>query len=269
MPVSDTSETYVKGWSPAQATNARQSPSRVVPLVLELVPARSVADVGCGLGAWLAEFHDQGVPEILGLEGDWIDEATEGTRGAHLHVPRERLHVHDLARPFEVTRRFDLAISLEVGEHLPPEAASTFVTTLTSLAPVVLFSAAVPHQGGTGHVNEQWPPYWAALFAEHGFQPLDVLRGRLWDDDEVAWYYRQNLMLFASDEGLERFPALARARESAPAGAAALVHPHRYLQLARLSPVRARETARGTLRERLPRVAGALTSAKRRLDGRS
>ena len=63
----------------------------------------------------------------------------------------------DLAQPLQIDRRFDLALSLEVAEHLPPECGSEFVQTLTDLSSVILFSAAIPFQGGTDHLNEQWP----------------------------------------------------------------------------------------------------------------
>ena len=71
---------------------------------------------------------------------------------------------------------------LEVAEHIPPECADIFVESLTwGLAPVIMFSAAVPGQGGTLHLNEQWPAYWASKFAQHGYVLIDCLRPQLWD----------------------------------------------------------------------------------------
>ena len=60
-------------------------------------------------------------------------------------------------------RRFDLALCLDVTEHLPRECADPLVTLLTSLAPVVAFSAAIPVQDSYNHVNCQWPAYWFRL----------------------------------------------------------------------------------------------------------
>jgi hypothetical protein len=99
-------------------------------------------------------------------------------------------------KPFSLSERFDLAISLEVAEHLPRRSASGFVRSLCQLAPIVLFSAAVPGQGGEHHVNEQWPEYWRQAFANHHFVMFDPFRPLLWHDERVAFYYRQNLFLF-------------------------------------------------------------------------
>jgi len=110
-----------------------------------------------------------------------------------------------------VSRTFDLAVSLEVGEHLPESAAKTFVESLTRLAPVVLFSAAIPGQGGTSHVNEQWPEYWSRLFANHGFDPADVVRPRIWGDERVEFWYAQNVILYAARSRRADFPELQRA----------------------------------------------------------
>jgi hypothetical protein len=65
----------------------------------------------------------------------------------------ERFLPHDIATPLpeHLVGRFDLAVCLEVAEHLPPERAESFIRELCDLAPVVLFSAAIPGQGGTGH----------------------------------------------------------------------------------------------------------------------
>ena len=117
--------------------------------------------------------------------------------------------------PLGIDRRFSLAICLEVGEHLPPERAPGFVTDLTRLAPVVLFSAAVPGQGGTNHVNEQWSEYWVALFEAQGWTCRDAVRPWVRTNEDVAWWYRQNLYLAVAptaDAAYSSFPRLAAER---------------------------------------------------------
>ena len=84
-----------------------------------------------------------------------------------------------------------------MAEHLDPSRAASFVSDLCALAPVVLFSAAVPGQGGTHHVNEQWPGYWQDLFAVEGYLMSGALRWLIWNDDRVENWYRQNLMVCA------------------------------------------------------------------------
>ncbi len=166
------------------------SARQIVPLVLELLEPRSVLDIGCGRGTWLRIFAEHGVDDFVGVDGGHVAPDTLEIAPAHFRA-------HDLECPLEVGRRFDLVISLEVAEHLAPAAAAEFVHSLVSHAPAVLFSAAIPYQGGPGHVHEAWPSAWAAHFAEHGFAPLDVIRPRVWSDERVAFWYAQNTILYA------------------------------------------------------------------------
>src|SRR5690606_6408407 len=92
-----------------------------------------------------------------------------------------------------------MAISLEVAEHLPEDAADIFVDSLTKHASVILFSAAIPQQGGQNHLNEQWPNYWNEKFRKKGFQAFDILRNKFWENENVRWWYRQNMMLYARE----------------------------------------------------------------------
>ncbi len=120
---------------------SRRSAQEIVPLIVEIVEPRSVIDVGCGTGTWLSVFKDLGIDDVWGVDGDYVDRSL-------LQIPPERFMARDLAQPFVLDRVFDLVICLEVAEHLPPESAGTFVNSLVKLGPVILFSAAIPHQGG-------------------------------------------------------------------------------------------------------------------------
>jgi SAM-dependent methyltransferase len=214
---------YTNDYYDALRDGARRSAAVVVPLVLGLVPARSVIDLGCGRGTWLAAFREHGAEEARGVDGDHVDRA-------RLEVPADCFEAHDLTRPFRAGRRFDLAVSLEVAEHLPAEAADGLVESLCLLAPVVLFSAAAPYQGGEGHVNEQWPAYWAERFAARGHVPVDCLRRRIWDNSKVDWWYAQNAFLYVERGRLGADAALRRESEAAGPQALPLVHPRRYLE---------------------------------------
>lgn len=173
-----------------------RSAEAVLPLLFELlgedVTVRSAVDVGCGIGTWLAVSGNLGVRELLGLDGDHVDREA-------LVMDVDRFVACDLTQPQDLGRRFDLAFCLEVGEHLPPEAADGLVELLTALSDRVLFSAALPGQGGQQHLNEQWPAYWAEKFREKGYRCHDTLRQRIWENDQVEWWYRQNLLLFLRD----------------------------------------------------------------------
>jgi SAM-dependent methyltransferase len=208
---------YDRPFFEAMREGSERSARTVAPGVAELLRPRSVVDVGCGTGGWLAAFGALGVDDVLGVDGPWVDAAA-------LKIPRERFRVADLRAGFATDRRFDLALSLEVAEHLPPEAADGFVDSLVDLAPAVLFSAAVPGQGGVQHLNEQWQDAWAACFARHGYSPVDVVRPVHWDDPAVDWWYLQNALLYV-DGALTGRPELAAAGERAARLPLRLVHP--------------------------------------------
>lgn len=59
-----------------------------------------------------------------------------------------------------------------------------------------MFSAAIPHQGGTDHFNEQPPAYWADIFKEFDYVCFDILRDKIWENKKIAFWYRQNMMFY-------------------------------------------------------------------------
>jgi hypothetical protein len=137
------------------------------------------------------------------------------------------VEVRDLEQGFSLDRKFDLVICLEVAEHIAPASAHRLVQCLADHADLILFSAAIPHQGGSHHVNEQFPDYWAGLFSPLGFQPLDFIRPRIWTDNSVLWWLRQNVLLFAHERAIA---ANQRLRiEQQTERLLAVVHPVVYL----------------------------------------
>ena len=212
---------YARRFYELQQEGSFRSAMRMLPHVLELLSPRSVVDVGCGIGTWLAAARDLGVPEIYGVDGDYIDRAL-------LRIPPDRFHSVDLTRPFQLDRTFDLALSLEVGEHLPEPSANTYVESLTRLAPVVLFSAAIPRQTGENHINEQWQTWWVERFSRFGFVALDCIRHRVWQDSAVEWWYAQNTLLMVREDYLKSSPRLHKEWATSPT-VYSVVHPRAYL----------------------------------------
>lgn len=178
---------YTESWRRRVRSGAKASASVLAPLLCERFAPSSLVDVGCGEG-WLTEaFAEHGVERTLGVDGPWVTEAT----------------TVDLTKPpYPKLERFDLAVCLEVAEHVPAQHADRLVKWLVSLAPTVVFSAAIPGQGGAGHVNEQWPGYWVKKFARYGFAASGALRSQLWADERVEPWYRQNLLVFGDLRGL-------------------------------------------------------------------
>jgi SAM-dependent methyltransferase len=210
--------------------SALQSAKVIVPMVLDLVNASSVLDVGCGRGAWLTVFKDHGVERIIGIDGSYVDQSK-------LLIESRSFFPTDLSRPFKVPGVFDLAICLEVAEHLPASIATKLVHQLTEAAPVILFSAAIPGQGGTNHINEQWPWYWEKLFEERGYYKLDPIRTSIWQDQRVASWYRQNLFLYASSGLISESPRLKEERLKAKASDLELINKNQLLRYTYVSGI--------------------------------
>ena len=72
----------------------------------------------------------------------------------------------------------------------------------------MLFSAAIPGQPGTHHINEQFPWYWQKLFARHGYVALDVVRPRVRHNPAVEPWYSQNVLLYMARARYEGSPQL-------------------------------------------------------------
>lgn len=164
----------------------QRSAATVVPLIMSLLNPRTVADLGCGEGWWLREFAAHGCT-VWGVDGH---------DGQDLPFT---YHAVDLeATPYVDLGPVDLVLCLEVAEHLSAARADFLVRALTASSDTILFSAAIPGQGGIGHINEQPPRYWADRFNAHGYQVTGALRWLLWEQDVENWY-AQNLMLVAAN----------------------------------------------------------------------
>ena len=187
---------YCAAFYEAIEPGATTSAEVIVPLTMQLLEPRSVLDVGCGRGVWLKAFQRAGVRILKGIDGPHVERDD-------LLIGPEQFVAMDLRNPAPVDGHFDLAVCLEVAEHLPPSAGTGLVKLLTQAAPVVLFAAAIPGQGGTGHINERWPEYWRRLFAEDGYQLTDPIRPYVWSNQRVEWWYRQNMVMFCSPAVLE------------------------------------------------------------------
>jgi SAM-dependent methyltransferase len=188
--MSDAALAYDRNFFQSIGGVSARSARRLLPIAIELLHPASVVDVGCGTGAWLAEFIRIGVSDVVGVDGDYV--ATET-----LLIPAERYRGQDITRHFDLGRQFDLAVCLEVGEHIPNASSATLVDNIVAHAPVVLFSAAVPGQGGQDHINEMPPEFWRDLFAARGYAAFDPIRPRLRGAGDVEPWYRNNVLVYA------------------------------------------------------------------------
>lgn len=204
----------------------------VLSIVLNtLPPVHSAIDFGCGVGTWLSILKEKGVTEIRGIDGPWVEQDL-------LEIPRENFRQVDFEESIVLEKKYDLAISLEVAEHLSKGSARSFIESLVGASDFILFSAAIPYQGGRGHINEQWPDYWADLFAERGYVALDFVRKNIWNDKQIPFWYRQNILMFAKRDQIQRIrvPGLEKCENRL---SLSLVHPDLYLaKVAQMSSVR-------------------------------
>ena len=196
------------------------SATQILTMIRAHIQPQSFLDIGCGLGLWLKAAQNLGIPDVLGVEGPWLDNST-------LAVSSELIKRLDLELPISLGRRFDLILCSEVGEHLSPPAAASLVDSLVAHGDHILFSAAIPYQGGHHHVNEQFLGYWITHFARHDFVLLDLFRARIWDDPSILWWLRQNLVLFVRRSALNSNAALRdQLQVQRPVS---IVHPEIYL----------------------------------------
>lgn len=202
--------------------NAAHTISKIVLDICENI--NSVVDVGCGIGVWPNAFAEHGVSVAHGVDGNYIGKEM-------LLLNKESFYEQDLREPLRLSRRYDLACSLEVAEHLPPSRALSFVEDLTKLAPIVLFSAAIPGQGGANHVNEMWQHHWARLFNQFNFKTVDHIRPIVWSMEDLQVCYRQNTLLYVHESVLETNSRLKEAQKKTTEAMLPLVHPRTLVRL--------------------------------------
>ena len=230
-----------------------RAPNVIVPDLVDFFHPGSVVDVGCGIGTFLSVFLKNGINDVLGIDGDWVDRRK-------LYIDPKYFREADLEQAITLERNFDIALCLEVVEHLQPEAAEQIVDTLCAASKLIVFSAAIPGQGGINHLNEQPFEYWQTKFKTRGYYFFDLFRDRYWNSKEVDWWYCQNMFLVAH-ESVDLPPEVSIRKIEGPAKV--YVHPIMFKetceQLERVntllndlkSPVGIAKTVRRVFRSRM------------------
>lgn len=175
----------------------------IVPILLDLIEINSVVDIGCGIGSWLKVFWDSGVKKIKGYD-------LSNLQKLDYLVPIENLTLNFdfVSMDFPNDLKCDILLCLEVVEHLPQKNSIDFIKKLTKISPIILFSAAIPGQSGDGHINEQLPSFWKEIFLRYDFIEIDFIKPLIWNNNEVAWWYRQNMTLYVDNTQLIHYPKL-------------------------------------------------------------
>ena len=136
-----------------------QAANEIVPALIDIFHPHSVLDFGCGIGTFLSVFKRLGVNDVLGVDGPWVDQHM-----LEKYLASNEFLEADLRHFVRMSRNFDLVISLEVAEHLDERHADVFLDSITAAGDTIVFSAAIPGQGGQNHLNEQPLSYWIQKF---------------------------------------------------------------------------------------------------------
>jgi hypothetical protein len=216
-------ERYDRQFYEARCDGSLRSARAIVPIILRYFSVRSVVDIGCGIGTWLKVFEENGVSEILGIDGPHIDQNL-------LIIQKEKFVAADFRSQLNIPGHYDLAMCLEVAEHLPEELSTALVMRLTAAAPIVLFSAAVPGQPGIEHINSQWQDYWRTIFRDRSYVALDLVRPTIWGRQDVDYWYQQNTIIYCHDAIAATRLDLPRASKKSSLN---MIHPDLYEQITR------------------------------------
>jgi hypothetical protein len=185
---------------------ARHAPGVARAFLRTFPSARRYADVGAGGGAYAAALRQ------LGRQVDACEHARSGRAIARLQGVRSRPFELTREPPARLTGTYDVAYSIEVAEHVPPELGDRLVAVLAGLAPAIVFTAAQPGQGGLGHINEQPLEYWIERFRRHGVEEDAVGTTRLTDalraeGVRASWLLENALVLSAAIRGQSNSPS--------------------------------------------------------------
>lgn len=171
------------------------SPQAIVPVLIDLFSPNSVVDIGCGTGNFLNVFKKMGVRKILGIDGSWVKKSI-----LFKYLDDDEFLELNLENKFTLKEKYDIALCLEVAEHLSAQASDILIDNLCNCSNIIIFSAAIPMQGGQNHINEQWPSYWEKKFESYGFKIYDYLRPYFWNNDKVDVWYQQNILIVARND---------------------------------------------------------------------
>ncbi len=216
------SKQYTQDFFTNLESRSYSSAKEVLLVLNKFIQPKSIIDVGCGTGMWLKVWDEQfNVKDYLGIEGPYLNPEM-------VKIPLTKIIFKDLKSKIVLDRKFDLAMSLEVGEHLPHEHAEDFIKMLTDFSDVILFSAALPQQEGTYHINEQFPEYWANHFQKFNFIPVDCIRPEIWNNSKIEYWYQQNCLLFVSKKVIDNYQLLSEISKFTKPDYLTRIHPYLY-----------------------------------------
>lgn len=210
---------YGRNFHATRHQKTQHSANTILEIILPSLPnVKSVIDIGCGVGTWLMSASEKGATSIAGYDGPWVDRKL-------LQIPEHCFHQTNLAESLEITVSADLAICLEVLEHIPEAAANERMDLLLSKCRFLLFGAAVPLQGGAGHINEKPQSYWVNYITSQGFIAYDPIRTKIWNDCSIPYWYKQNIFLYVNEKDAQFLPEEIARHRLTPESLIDVIHP--------------------------------------------
>ncbi len=187
--------------------NNKKSAQVISRLLMDAISPKSVLDIGCGIGIWLNEFKKlKGVEKVQGIDGEWV-------LNTPLDINRDEIEIYNFESSDSKINcignfKYDLAICLEMAEHVSCAKSNFIVDTLIKASDVIYFSAATPRSGGIHHINEKWQTYWIEKFKKRGYVVIDYIRPKIWNDDRVCYFYKEESFVFVHKNALSNYPQL-------------------------------------------------------------
>lgn len=147
-------------------------------IILELYNFDSVVDFGCSIGSFLTPFYKNN-KEVHGYEYCY-EESKNGINEIEGLI--DNIEFGDVTKPISTNKKYDCVTTIEVAEHIPKEHSEMLVKNLVNASKgFIIFTAAQPGQGGTGHINCQPKSFWIKLFNKYGYVNNDIELNKIKD----------------------------------------------------------------------------------------
>ena len=159
------------------------------PLLNFLQDQKTIVDFGCGNADYARHLIEKGNKTVDCYDGNPNTPEMTGGLGKVL----------DLSKKFDLGKKYECVISLEVGEHIPPKFEQIYIDNLDRhCSQCIILSWALPGQGGAGHVNERDNSYIKNEFQKRGYKSWDKAENLFRNAATFSWF-KNTMMVFIKE----------------------------------------------------------------------